>query len=109
MENQAQTGVDRKLDLRNREWLTVSFENYQAVSPQHPFPGGSLVPPYIDSGGLDYYTERNNFQLPAYHRLDLGINIYSTKEKEPDGNMEYQHLQCLFLHGTRQHTQRMVV
>ena len=89
--------------------LTVSFENYQAVSPQHPFPGGSLVPPYIDPGGLDYYTERNNFQLPAYHRLDLGINIYRPKKKEPDGNMEYQHLQCLFLHGTRQHTQRMVV
>ena len=65
--------------------LTVSFENYQAVSPQHPFPGGSLVPPYIDSGGLDYYTERNNFQLPAYHRLDLGINIYRPKKKNRMG------------------------
>ena len=65
--------------------LTVSFENYQAVSPQHPFPGGSLVPPYIDPGGLDYYTERNNFQLPAYHRLDLGINIYRPKKKNRMG------------------------
>lgn len=67
--------------------LTVSFENYEAVpSPQlpgqsFPMPGSDLVPPYMDSNGLDYYTERNNFQLPAYHRLDLGINIYRPKKK----------------------------
>ena len=37
------------------------------------------------AGGLDYYTERNNFQLPAYHRLDLGINIYRPKKKNRMG------------------------
>jgi hypothetical protein len=26
------------------------------------------------------YEEKNNFQLPDYHRLDLGINFYSTKK-----------------------------
>ena len=31
-------------------------------------------------GGLEYFTERNNFRLPAYHRLDLGINIYRPKK-----------------------------
>ena len=29
---------------------------------------------------LDYFTERNNVRLPAYHRLDLGINIYRPKK-----------------------------
>lgn len=67
--------------------LTVSFENYQAVaSPQYPgqflpLPGSGLVPPYMDESGLNYYTGRNNFQLPAYHRLDLGINLYRPKKK----------------------------
>lgn len=67
--------------------VTVSFENYEAVSSpqfsgQHfPLPGSELVPPYMDISGLNYYTERNNFRLPAYHRLDLGINIYRPKKK----------------------------
>ncbi|WP_278703186.1 TonB-dependent receptor [Phocaeicola sartorii] len=70
--------------------ITVSFENYQVISPQYtghylPMPGNSLTPPYMSSNGLDYYTERNNFQLPAYHRLDLGINIYRPKKKERMG------------------------
>ena len=26
------------------------------------------------------YEEKNNFQLPDYHRLDIGINLYSTKK-----------------------------
>lgn len=66
--------------------VTVSFENYEAVSsPQSsgqyfPLPGSELVPPYMDISGLNYYTERNNFRLPAYHRLDLGINIYRPKK-----------------------------
>ena len=37
------------------------------------------------SGGMgrgeDYYDQRNNYQLPAYHRLDVGINIYRPKKK----------------------------
>lgn len=67
--------------------ITVSFENYEPVaSPQYngqffPIPGSELVPPYMDGAGLNYYTTRNNFRLPAYHRLDLGINIYRPKKK----------------------------
>lgn len=66
--------------------LTVSFENYQVISSQYtgqsfPMPGSNLTPPFMDPNGLDYYTERNNFRLPAYHRLDLGINIYRPKKK----------------------------
>ena len=66
--------------------LTVSFENYQVISSQYtgqsfPMPGSNLTPPFMDPNELDYYTERNNFRLPAYHRLDLGINIYRPKKK----------------------------
>lgn len=66
--------------------VTVSFENYQVIatpdygSHHFPMPGSDLIPPYMDENGLNYYTERNNFQLPAYHRLDVGINIYRPKK-----------------------------
>jgi len=33
---------------------------------------------YYDAISVEYYGGRNNFRLPAYHRLDLGINF--TKE-----------------------------
>lgn len=33
---------------------------------------------YYDAISVEYYGNRNNFRLPAYHRLDLGINF--TKE-----------------------------
>lgn len=67
-------------------WVTVSFENYQTIARPDYFnhycsmPGSDLLPPYMDENGLNYYTERNNFQLPAYHRLDVGINIYHPKK-----------------------------
>lgn len=67
---------------------TVSFENYQYLGQTHSSatvpnltPSGALTPPYIDDEGLSYYTDRNNYRLPAYHRLDLGINIYCPKKK----------------------------
>lgn len=56
---------------------TLSLENYEG--------GGSLTNPdqTMSSGSdeLNLYGERNNYQLPAYHRLDLGINIYRPKKK----------------------------
>lgn len=68
--------------------VTVSFENYQYLGQTHNSatvpnytPSGALNPPYMDDTGLSYYTERNNYRLPAYHRLDLGINIYCPKKK----------------------------
>lgn len=61
--------------------VTVSFENFQDLGQAH-FPSGvAPIPPFMDTpGGLEYFTERNNFRLPAYHRLDLGINIYRPKK-----------------------------
>ncbi len=37
----------------------------------------------VNSGeSIDYYEGRNNYQLPAYHRLDLGIKIYRPKKRK---------------------------
>lgn len=67
---------------------TVSFENYQYLGqgatnkPHAPLP--EIYPPYYDyetGFGIGHYTERNNFRLPAYHRLDLGMNIYRPLKK----------------------------
>lgn len=67
---------------------TVSFENYQYLGQTQnsghilsPIQSGMLTPPYVNDEGIDYYTSRNNYRLPAYHRLDLGINIYCPKKK----------------------------
>ncbi|MCF6364703.1 MAG: hypothetical protein L3J35_00725 [Bacteroidales bacterium] len=30
---------------------------------------------YYDGGIVEYYGKRNNYKLPAYHRLDLSINF----------------------------------
>jgi uncharacterized protein YifE (UPF0438 family) len=61
--------------------VTLSLENYQDL-PIAGFPS-NLVPanPYQDPWGLSYYDKKNNVRLPAYHRLDFGINIYRPKTK----------------------------
>lgn len=54
--------------------VTLSLENY-------PYPDGyptDIVPtyPHKEEEMPDYYAGKNNVRLPAYHRLDVGINIY---------------------------------
>lgn len=86
--------VNKKVELTG-SWTymtgnraTVSFENYQYLGQTQnsghilsPIQSGMLTPPYVNDEGIDYYTSRNNYRLPAYHRLDLGINIYCPKKK----------------------------
>lgn len=38
---------------------------------------------FIDEGGyeMEYIDKRNNFKMPAYHRLDLSFNYYRYKKK----------------------------
>ncbi|WP_374044519.1 TonB-dependent receptor domain-containing protein [uncultured Parabacteroides sp.] len=58
-------------------YTTLSTENYEGLNPPSK-------DPYYGSSGqeeFDLYGDRNNYQLPAYHRLDLGINIYRPKKK----------------------------
>ena len=66
---------------------TYSSGNYTTLSLESYEGGNDLYNPGADNGGyrwgseLDYYDKRNNYQLPAYHRLDLGLNIYRPKKK----------------------------
>lgn len=61
-------------------YTTLSLESYDPLYTDH-LPGGTGSGyGYIDPD-IDYYNARNNYQLPAYHRLDLGINIYRPKKK----------------------------
>ena len=36
---------------------------------------------YFDNMTVDYYGTRNNYRLPAYHRLDFGINFTKVKKR----------------------------
>ncbi|WP_455639123.1 TonB-dependent receptor domain-containing protein [Parabacteroides sp.] len=62
--------------------VTLSLENYlEDGSPYYIHGDGYRYDlPYSGSWGLDYYEGRNNYQLPAYHRLDLGLKIYRPKK-----------------------------
>lgn len=62
--------------------ITLSLENYEGMLPPGAGSWTNEMPrPYNNYEVLDYYAERNNYQLSAYHRLDLGINIYRPKKK----------------------------
>lgn len=61
--------------------VTLSLENYEELGHigPHGYQGGY---PYSGSyGTIDYFEGRNNYQLSAYHRLDLGLKIYRPKKK----------------------------
>ena len=63
--------------------VTLSLDNYS-------YPDGyptNIVPsyPHKDEEMLDYYAGKNNVRLPAYHRLDVGINIYRSLRRGRTG------------------------
>lgn len=63
--------------------VTLSLEDYDSSGGLKPRPGDGYYD-YDTPGShdpIDYYEGRNNYQLPAYHRLDLGIKIYRPKKK----------------------------
>lgn len=51
------------------------FSSGQAVT----FPSGKYV---IDDLPVWYYTERNGYRMPNYHRLDLGLTLQSKAENK---------------------------
>lgn len=68
--------------------FTLSLENYYGAVPTFGYNNYAYNPSsqsyYIPKHNyiiLDHYDKRNNYQFPAYHRLDLGINIYRPKKK----------------------------
>lgn len=56
--------------------ITLSLEDYEGW-----LIGGNSFNSGIQPVYLDYYEGRNNYKLPDYHRLDLGLSIYRPKKK----------------------------
>lgn len=83
--------LSKRVDI-NASWTymtgnraTISLENYSyAGSSGLPT---TIVPTYPqkDEEMLDYYEGKNNVRIPAYHRLDLGINIKMPKKDGKEG------------------------
>lgn len=80
--------LSRKVELTaawtyaSGNWQTVPIEEYHEgemngkdyASWEYPFDLGITQ--------VGFYTDsRNNVQLPAYHRLDIGVNLYRPKKK----------------------------
>ena len=57
-------------------YTTLSTESYEGLTPPSKDPFYNFR-----QEQFDLYGDRNNYRLPAYHRLDLGINIYRPKKK----------------------------
>jgi hypothetical protein len=59
--------------------VTLSLENYDYLSgfSTNFVPTLSVT---VEEDKLNYYVGRNNVRLPAYHRLDLGLNIYRPRK-----------------------------
>jgi hypothetical protein len=56
-----------RMTLMLEDYLNFSVNGFDPVlAPTNPF----------QEEWVNYYKERNNVRLPAYHRLDLGLNIY---------------------------------
>jgi hypothetical protein len=72
--------------LASGTYTTLSLESYQSTlinDPDHIWSDGQSSEQYLNTpefGGIDNFEKRNNYQLPTYHRLDLGINIYRPKK-----------------------------
>ncbi len=74
--------LNRKIEF-NAGWvymtgnrITLSMYNYDISESFFPDAPGAISPSDFEtSGGIGYYPARNNVRLPAYHRLDLGMNI----------------------------------
>lgn len=62
--------------------MTVAIENYQDMHTAGIPPALAPTNPFFTTSypGINYYERRNNVRLPAYHRLDVGINIFRPKK-----------------------------
>ncbi len=69
----------------NPKWsfsATWTYHTGDAVS----FPSGKYI---VDGRIANYYTERNGYRLPSYHRLDLGITHENKKRKWFESNWNF--------------------
>lgn len=63
--------------------MTLSLQEYEQIPNGKPLDPYHLNNPYEPNSkpSINYFSGRNNYQLPAYHRMDLGLNIYRPKKK----------------------------
>ncbi|MDR2232507.1 MAG: TonB-dependent receptor, partial [Tannerella sp.] len=87
----ANYSLTEKIEL-NAAWtymtgnrLTLSLYNYDIPGQQFPDAPSQVYAIPEDYTGLDYFSERNNIRLPAYHRLDIGVNIHKELKKGRKG------------------------
>lgn len=58
-------------DLNNKWAISANFVYYTGNAVT--FPSGKYE---MDGQVINYYSERNGYRMPAYHRLDLGATYY---------------------------------
>jgi len=64
--------------------MTLMLEDYLIFSANGFDPSLAPTDPFQNEW-VNYYEERNNIRLPAYHRLDFGMNIYRPYKKGRTG------------------------
>jgi len=83
---------DRKHDFSivsnykfNKKWtfsMSWVYHSGDAVT----FPSGKYM---IDGQTVSFYTERNGYRMPSYHRLDIGVTYYKKKKKRYQSNFNF--------------------
>lgn len=68
---------------------TIAFENYQEIGDAGFDPSITPSNPYDDEWGVAYYSAKNNYRLPDYHRLDLGLNLRHTTKRGHVGTWSF--------------------
>lgn len=54
--------------------FTLALERYESADDLNP--DAPLLDRYLGTSDLEYVRQKNNFQMPVYHRLDVGFNFY---------------------------------
>lgn len=66
--------------------INVSATWVYATGNAVTFPSGQYE---INGNIIPYYTERNGYRMPDYHRLDLGVTLYNKERKKFRSNWNF--------------------
>ncbi len=66
--------------------LTLSGVWTYATGNAVTFPSGKYL---VDNNPIPYYTERNGYRMPAYHRLDLSLNLNGKQHKKYKSSWDF--------------------
>jgi hypothetical protein len=59
--------------------LTISGDWTYATGNAVTFPSGKYI---LDNNPIPYYTERNGYRMPSYHRLDVSLTLKGKNRKK---------------------------